>query len=261
VTLAFSLYIKSALVASPLESAAKRVRDIIAIKRMAECPELSEIYLEPRRIELALKRLLRRGSCGVDVGCHIGSFLSLLVKMSPAGQHSAIEASIGKAELLKRKFPDVDIMAVAVGAENSMASFFEDQKRSGFSRLFKAPSEHSIRYDVQMKTLDDLLANKARIDLLKLDIEGGELSALLGARRTIETHRPVLLFECGAENVLEELSISRRELFDLISVAYGYDIFRLPDFLHDKGPVGFDEFRKCGLYPFGGFNFLALPKS
>ena len=41
---------------------------------------------------------------------------------------------------------------------------------------------------------------------------------------------------------------------------FGYDIFCFGDFLFNKGNMAFDEFRKCGLYPFRAFNFISLPK-
>jgi hypothetical protein len=49
-------------------------------------------------------------------------------------------------------------------------------------------------------------------------------------------------------------------LFDHITGVMNYDVFTFGDFLHDKGPLGFDEFRKCGIYPFRAFNFVALPQ-
>ena len=48
---------------------------------------------------------------------------------------------------------------------------------------------------VPVVTLDDELADLDRLDLLKLDIEGGELSALRGAASTIARLRPTLVVE------------------------------------------------------------------
>jgi hypothetical protein len=38
------------------------------------------------------------------------------------------------------------------------------------------------------------------VSLIKVDVEGGEYHALLGAERTITTHRPVIIFEASARS-------------------------------------------------------------
>ena len=64
-----------------------------------------------------------------------------------------------------------------------------------------------------------------------------------------------------------------QNFYDLMDSAYdvaevkeitqdlGYDIFSFTDFLFDKGEMTYDEFRKCGLYPFRALNFVAVPRS
>ena len=93
------------------------------------------------------------------------------------------------------------------------------------------------------------------MDLLKLDIEGGKLAALKGATAILNRWHPSILFECGSEYAPNKPS--RRDLFDFLA-DQGYRIYSFGDFLFDKGPMGFDEFQRCGLYPFRAFNFIAL---
>ena len=91
-------------------------------------------------------------------------------------------------------------------------------------------------------------------------MEGGELAALEGARKIIQAWHPSLIFECGSEYFLHANKLDRRHLYDLIVDEFDYDIFCFGDFLFNKGNMAFDEFRKCGLYPFRAFNFIGLPK-
>ena len=49
------------------------------------------------------------------------------------------------------------------------------------------------------------------------------------------------------------------DLYEFITGDLGYNIFTFEDFLFDKGEMSANEFRKCGLYPFRAFNFVALP--
>jgi len=251
-----SLYLKSRLLGSPLEAAARRLQSLSSIKAIALNPEVSDIFLESKRIEIILRRLMAPDSNCIDVGCHIGSFLSLLLDICPNGKHLAIEPSSVKSAWLAKKFPAVDVLSIAVGDKNETLTFHENLQRPGFSRLRQATAGRSISYPVAVKRLDDILGDRP-IDLLKIDVEGGEYNALLGSPRLIERCKPILLFECGSEHDLDEVSVSRRKLYDLITSSYNYNMFTLPDFIYGKGCLSFDEFRKCGLFPFRAFNYIA----
>jgi FkbM family methyltransferase len=257
-TLPFSLLVKSRIVGTPLEDLAKDWRWLLSTRQRAKHPELWELYLEEKRLPAVLKKLLEPTSCGVDVGAHIGSFLSLLVRYAPQGYHTAIEPSATKSRWLERKFPAVTVMPVAVSNENGNAVFEEDQARPGYSRLRgEAASRDALCYEVETRRLDDLCIK--RVDLLKLDVEGAELLALRGATQLINSWRPAILFECGSEYAPEK--INRRDLYHHLNEVLGYDVFSFTDFLfREKGALSFDEFRKCGIYPFRAFNFVALPR-
>ena len=70
-----TLNLKSLLVGTVLESPAHKLRWFSGLPMRVRYPELWEVYLEERRLPEILKRLLSEDSHGVDVGCHIGSFL------------------------------------------------------------------------------------------------------------------------------------------------------------------------------------------
>ena len=258
-----SLYLKSLIVGTALEDPAKYLRWLLGTKQRLKHPELWELYLEERRLPQVLQRVLSESSCAVDVGCHIGSFLSLLIKYAPSGRHIAFEPSPKRSELLKRHFPAVTIYDCAVNDKAGTASFQEDSSHPGYSHLrgdTNATTAHLTSYEVKTCRLDDLLLENDRLDLIKLDIEGGELSALRGAAKVIDKFRPTIIFECGSEYGLAEQKISRRDLYNFITDDLKYNIFTFVDFLFDKGPISFDEFEKCGLYPFRAFNFVASPR-
>jgi FkbM family methyltransferase len=196
------------------------------------------MHLEERRMPLVLRRLLSDHSCGVDVGSHIGSFLNLLTRCAPKGRHVAFEPSTTKSAWLRRRFPRAEIFPYAVADRPGTALFQEDVGRPGYSRLQGTAivrATNASCYEVRTCCLDEILLETDRVDLIKLDIEGGELAALRGAARAINKFRPMLIFECGSEYSLAEQKLSRRELYDFIVSDLGYDIFCFTDFLFDKG--------------------------
>jgi FkbM family methyltransferase len=249
------LYFKSRLVGTKMGALAEKIRWLAGGLHRYKHPELREMHMEERRFPIVLKRLLREDSNVVDVGCHIGSFLSLAIALAPRGSHMAFEASPVKAAWLEAKFPQVKIMSRAVSDHAGVVQFQEDIKRPGYSRIGIGLGA----LEVQACTLDEILTDR-RVDLIKLDIEGAELLALRGAERTINRNRPFLIFECGSEYSLDDLGISRRDLYVFVTEKLGYQIFSFSDFLFDKGDLTYSEFLKCGLYPFRAFNFVGLPK-
>ena len=256
------LRVKSLIVGTPIEGIVTSLRWYLGFVNRFRFPEMCEAYLEERRLPAVLRKLLpRRDANCVDVGCHIGSFLNLLVRMFPEGRHVAIEASPRKAAWLQNKFLGAVIHNVAVAAVPGTATYEDNLRLPGYSRLVNTGDrgEGNSYYDVNVTTLDDLLLTK--IDLLKIDIEGGELSALKGATKTIAGSRPIILFEVGSEYALEKIHVSRRELYDLLTEHLGYSIYTFTDILFDKEAMEFGEFRKCGTWPFRAFNFVAKPGS
>jgi FkbM family methyltransferase len=251
--------LKSLLIATPLETIAKRLRWAVQVRHRMRHPELWGLYAEERWIEKILEARLTKTSCVVDVGAHLGSFLSIAIKLAPEGKHIAFEPSPTRCPLLKRKFPHVEIYEVAAGESNACSTFAEDRHLPGYSRLLTKNDKNVERYQVEIRKLDDVLANKTRIDLIKLDIQGAELSALKGAEVTIAKWRPLIVFECGQEYGAAESGYDRKALYDFF-VGSGYDVSTPVDFFFKKEPLSFDEFKKCGLYPFTAMNFIAAPK-
>lgn len=239
--------LKSIIVRSRLEPIARRIRESIELTRILRNPELSEIYLENTRVIEVLKRILKSDSNAIDVGAHIGSFSKLLSRLAPRGHHIAFEASPVRGAYLARHFPELEVIQAAVTNHNGSVFFEENERHPGYSKIANKGIE------VKCVTIDSAVSEK--IDLIKLDIEGGEKTALEGAKNTIERSRPFLLFECGTEY---QSDLDRTGLYQLVT-SFDYSVYTFVDFLHDKGPLSLDEFRKCGLYPFRAFNYVAKP--
>lgn len=254
-----TLWIKSRLVGTPLEPIARRFRWIAGAWGRARHPEMWEVYLEDSHLQTALTRLVRRDWNCVDVGSHIGSFLASVLSLAPAGKHIAIEPSDEKSRWLAERFSNVEVHAMAVGAVKARQAFAEDIERPGYSRLGESLGDgKSIKtYEVDVTTLDDIVGER-RVDLLKIDVEGGELEVLRGGLATIRRCRPVIVFECGSDYI-DEVKAKRPVIFELLTETLNYEIHTAADFVFGKGKLGLEEFRRCGLYPFRAFNFIAVP--
>lgn len=130
----------------------------------------------------------------LDAGAHIGSFGLLLtgrrvtfVEPDPvvaAILRHNVERNLGRVEGC--------VVEAAVGASPGRASFTTD--RDVQNQLVPDGSPGSV--EVRVTTIDELSESTgARWQVLKLDLEGFDLEGLMGAARTIEADRPLILVE------------------------------------------------------------------
>src|SRR5690349_17654025 len=90
-------YLKHLMVRSPLEQVAFGLKRALEWPERRRNPDLADIHAEPLLVETAIRRLLGRGSRCIDVGAHLGSQLSLFLRLAPQGPHLAFEPVPRKA--------------------------------------------------------------------------------------------------------------------------------------------------------------------
>jgi FkbM family methyltransferase len=254
------LYLKHLLVRTQLERPAKYLRYFAGFARRRRYPELHEVYVEDDRIEEAMRQVIRPDSNCIDIGCHIGSVLGLILRLAPRGMHIAVEPVPEKAKWLRKKFPEVEIVAMALGDRTGKASFFHDTTRqslSGFAKVLSS-RDHIVELTVDCEMLDNIVDPGRRYAFVKIDVEGAEILVLRGARRMIARDRPVILFESSHDGA-GNLGLKREDLFALVTNGLGYEVFMIKDFLEKRPALTLEGFQKAAIYPFQAFNFLAVP--
>ena len=160
---------------------------------------LQRNYTEPR-VLCALQDLVRPGRTVFDVGANFGH---LSVAMSRrAGPRGAVCAFEANPEIARR----CQAMLVQSGCGNSQV-FSAAIHHTSHQRLPLYLSDNMVADSITRKVsdrsievrtiaLDDFVAETGLIpDLVKMDIEGAEFDALVGFRRTIEEHHPILILE------------------------------------------------------------------
>jgi FkbM family methyltransferase len=138
----------------------------------------------------------------IDVGAHGGDVLDDLLRIAPDGHHLAFEPLPDLAAQLQQRLPQVDVRAVALSDANGTAEFAHVVDRPGWSGLRERPTPDGAtarveRITVPTQRLDDALPPGYVPALIKVDVEGAELQVLQGARQTLATHRPLVVFEHG----------------------------------------------------------------
>jgi FkbM family methyltransferase len=151
---------------------------------------------------LAEKVLSERSSC-VDVGSYRGQLLRIMLKNAPSGHHVAFEPVPENCLYLRQRFPTVDVRQCAVGERSGRVAFQLVRGRPARSGLRRVPypdeAERVDEIEVELTTLDHALRGIEQLDLIKIDVEGGELAVLKGGAEVLRSFEPPVVFEFSRE--------------------------------------------------------------
>jgi FkbM family methyltransferase len=185
-----------------------------------------------RDVMAAFTRIVRPGDRVLEAGGHIGYVTLYLARLAGlAGSVEVFEPGSNNLPYLRANVagrPHVTVHPVALGSEpGELALYLEDltgQNNSlvpGFYVL-QANQRNAVRATVttqrvSVTTIDEHVASTSAVpDFIKMDIEGFEREALLGAVRTLERHRP---------RIMVEVQTHHREITDLLH-SLGYRLYR-----------------------------------
>jgi FkbM family methyltransferase len=162
-----------------------------------------------RALASTIARLVPPTAVVFDVGAHAGQYTKLFAQAASAGRVYAFEPGSYARSILRivvwlNGLANVAIVPMALGAACGVETLSVPIKRRGslgFGLSHLGDPEHrwtAVAQElVAVTTIDTVAAALAldRVDLIKADIEGWELSLLRGAENTLRRFRPRLLLE------------------------------------------------------------------
>ncbi len=186
-----------------------------------------------------LDRRLEPDMTLLDVGANQGEVTLFAAKRLHRGRVIALEpVSWLHARLVEHVHANglSNVQALRVGLGRTTATvpiyaqagkFSDGTVNSGLPSLFEGGSRTTRAEDVEIVPLDTLAKTHPfeRLDFVKIDVEGGELDALIGGEETILVHRPRILMELAEDNC-QRAGHSMNELLEWIGER-GYETFRL----------------------------------
>ncbi len=149
---------------------------------------------------LYLQRFIKPGWVCVDVGANAGYItLPMAERAGISGKVLAFEPNPNIKDKFLRNVklnPDniapIELFPYGLGAEEG-SFFLSEALGSGYGNAVVYEKENKGSKKIKVVTLDSLSLD--RMDFIKIDVEGMELSVLQGALKTIERCRPIVLFE------------------------------------------------------------------
>jgi FkbM family methyltransferase len=169
----------------------------------------------------------------VDIGAHVGLYsLELASKASQVYAFEANELTFNKliANLQLNDLEDkvTPINAACWDKAELLEMYDPNGKEAGGSTLCRSVVEDGKTYAITAHAdkLDKLLKpyDLARIDMLKIDVEGAESKVLKGARKTLMKHHPIVLVEMHDVFMGETNRDAVEEQLEAAGYSHGADI-------------------------------------
>ncbi len=170
------------------------------------------------------RQFVRPGSVAIDVGANLG--IHSLVLSRCVGDEGSVLAYEPSTPLHERLLRNIDINK-ASNIVPRKVGLWERSGRIGFEphvddfNIGRGKISHGSRQHIAVRTLDEEAEMvDARIDLIKIDVEGAELSVLKGSRNTLSEHKPVVILEFNPDQY---------RFNDIVAhVPYDASYFRVP---------------------------------
>lgn len=144
-----------------------------------------------------LQKILFRGAVVADVGANVGIYSEFLSRcVGPTGLVHSFEPSADNFKRLSavaRDLSNVRLTQAAVGERSGECKLYLSDKLNVDHRAYKANGDSRHAVSTKMVALDDYFEPGQRVDLIKIDIQGYELSALRGAKRVLDDNASIKL--------------------------------------------------------------------
>lgn len=194
-----------------------------------------------------IQRVITNASNCIDIGCHKGEILELILRYAPNGQHFAFEPIPELFDRLQNNlYQSVTLYPYALSNKTGVSSFQWVKNAPAYSGLKKrrydinTPDIEEIKVEVRL--LDELIPPDVRVDFIKIDVEGGEFGVLQGAKRILKTFHPTVLFEYG-QGASDYYGTTPEDIHKYLNKECGLSIHTLEGFLLDKTPITQAEFK------------------
>ena len=139
----------------------------------------------------------------IDCGCNYGFYSLYTASLSDQNSVIAIEASLTTAEDFEKninlnKFDNIVLKNFAISDTDNAIVNFNESKNDWESSLAHNEFDKKKVNKIRTQKIDTITKDQKLDDyslLIKLDIEGYELQAIEGAKKTIKKYNPIIIIE------------------------------------------------------------------
>jgi len=176
------------------------------------------------------KKIIRPGMTVVDIGAHIGCYTRLSAKLvGPAGRVLAFEPEPENFQFLVKNtvnLKNVKLFNLAVSDQDGEIAFYKVKNSTGCHSV--VPQQQAETMRVRAVSLDAFLADQKieRIDIIKIDIEGGEPLAFKGMNNLLRNAGRLGLVTEFSLSALQSANIAPEIFLEQLR-SYGFKLFKI----------------------------------
>jgi FkbM family methyltransferase len=172
------------------------------------------------------------GDVAVDVGANVGYYTLLLALLvGPGGTVYAFEplfpAALRRNLALNERyggyFAQVRVVDCALTDRLGTVRMYRPRRQHFAYASLSHVSDSEVALEVPGSMLDEMLADEAQVDWLKLDVEGAEALVLRGGMELLQRTKPHIVMEWSGP-ALERLGVPEVELAAFLR-SYGYALY------------------------------------
>lgn len=189
-------------------------------------------------VTAAMRQTVHSGMAVADIGANIGYFTMLAASLvGTSGRVYAFEPNPSNCTLIQLSleangFTHVDLFPFAV-ADKPRLVVLNSSASTGSTRPVLNMQELATSTVLRAVPVDDLLAGVKRLDVLKIDIDGGEGLAMRGAVKTLERLRPIIFTEFSPEALQNMSAVSGEDYLRFLQgLKYNFSVIT-----YDEGIV------------------------
>lgn len=182
----------------------------------------------------------------IDIGCHKGEILDLVLKYAPKGKHYAFEPiPYLYQDLIHQYSNKATVFPYALSDKSGKTTFQLVKNALAYSgikkRRYDIKNPEIEEIEVELKTLDELIPTDHPVHFMKIDVEGAEFGVLKGSKQLLKNHKPIILFEFG-KGASDFYGTTPSDLYHFISQEIGMQIFTLSSFVSSKQVLNKTDF-------------------
>ncbi len=187
---------------------------------------------EPLMVKHFQERI-KPGDTVLDIGAHIGYYTLMAAKrVGSKGQVYAFEPNIDNCALLTKNlkingYKNIVLVNKAVAQSSKKAKLFLSRTSTGMHSLIDIDNDSKNSTMVDIVSLDDFFGkNPPPVSVIKMDIEGGEYSAVEGMTTLLGKSKNLTLFIEFSPFSIKKAKRSPRGFLNLLQ-SYGFKLYSI----------------------------------
>jgi len=206
---------------------------------------LFEGTYEKRTTEL-FKEIVRPGMNVIDIGANIGYYTLLAARLvGERGKVFAFEPEPQNYALLVKNieindFQNITALPKAVSDKTGRVKLFVDKTEPGAHSIYKVRDSATEAIEVDCMSLDDVFkSDDCPVDFVKVDVEGAEVTVLLGMTKIIERNKNLKILTEFWPTGLIGSGFSPQEYWDKLTESGFRFIYLIHEKKHGLEPADF----------------------